>query len=82
MAFYQVDREDESGYASAIVRAHGSRQALAAVSHLGFTAKNAFARRIDDGRGEPNAVLSFVEETAPVVAPSGESTAGLYDHIG
>jgi hypothetical protein len=66
MAFYEVVREDENGYASAVVRAHGTRQAVAALTHLGFTAKNSIAERIPDGRDEPVKILATVEEPAPV----------------
>lgn len=65
MAVYIVEREDETGLGTAIVRAHGRRQAIAAVSHLGFTAKNSAVERLRDGKGEPNKVLSFDEERAP-----------------
>jgi hypothetical protein len=87
MAFYEVLREDATGYASAVVRAHGTRQAIAAVAHLGFTVKNSVVERVPDGRGEPNKVLAFVDETAPAAdlaseAPQGQATGGLYDYIG
>lgn len=62
MAFYEVLRDEPNGYASALVRAHGTRQALAAVSHLGFTAKNSIVVRVPDGRNEPNKVLAHVDE--------------------
>jgi hypothetical protein len=65
MAFYEVYREDATGYASAVVRAHGTRQAIAALSHLGYTAKNATAERIPDGRALPVKILATVEEPAP-----------------
>lgn len=62
MAFYDVQRNEPTGYASALVRAHGTRQALAAVAHLGFTAKNSTVERVTDGRNEPIKILAFVEE--------------------
>lgn len=62
MAFYEVYREDENGYASAVVRAHGTRQAIAALTHLGFTQKNSIAERIPDGRALPVKILAHVEE--------------------
>ncbi|MEW2302592.1 hypothetical protein AB0958_21910 [Streptomyces sp. NPDC006655] len=62
MAFYEVYREDENGYASAIVRAHGVRQAVNALTHLGFTQDNSVAERIPDGRSEPVKILATVEE--------------------
>jgi hypothetical protein len=69
MAFYEVFRDDETGYATALVRAHGLRQAVAAVSHLGFTANNSVAVRVPDGRTEPNKVLAFAEERSANSAP-------------
>jgi hypothetical protein len=62
MAFYEILREDANGYASAIVRAHGTKQALDAVKHLGFTPANAVVERVPDGRDVDNKVLAFVEE--------------------
>lgn len=64
MAFYEVYREDANGYASAVVRAHGTRQAIGALSHLGFTVKNSIVERIPDGRTEPVKILATVEESA------------------
>jgi hypothetical protein len=79
MAFYEVHRSESHGYASAVVRAHGVRQAIAAVSHLGFTDKNSTAERIPDGRGEGVKVLAAIEEwydvTTPEQASGTESTA-------
>lgn len=75
MAFYEVYREDENGYASAVVRAHGVRQAIGALSHLGFTVKNSIAERIPDGRSEPVKILATVEETAPAVTTPEQATA-------
>lgn len=73
MAIYEVLREDHNGYASALVRAHGTSQAIKAVGHLGFTAKNSVAERVPDGRDEPNKVLAFVEEftAAPETLSAG-----------
>jgi hypothetical protein len=65
MAFYEVYREDANGYASALVRAHGTRQAVAALSHLGFTAKNSIVERVPDGREHPVKILASVVEDAP-----------------
>lgn len=64
MAFYEVLREDAHGYASALVRAHGTKQAIDAVKHLGFTSANSVVERVPDGRDQPNKILAFVEETA------------------
>lgn len=63
MAFYEILREDDNGYASALVRAHGTKQAIDAVKHLGFTAKNSVVERVPDGRNEPNKILAFVDES-------------------
>lgn len=63
MAFYEILREDATGYASAIVRAHGTKQALGAVKHLGFTDDNSVVLRVPDGRDVENKVLAFVEES-------------------
>lgn len=71
MAFYEVYREDATGYASAVVRAHGTRQAVAALSHLGFTVKNSIAERIPDGRTEPVKILATVEESAAPTVTAG-----------
>lgn len=85
MAFYEVYREDENGYASAVVRAHGTRQAVAALTHLGFTPNNSIVERIQDGRQHPVKILATVEEfrqpTTPEQATAGEATGGLYDRI-
>jgi hypothetical protein len=86
MAFYEVYREDENGYASAVVRAHGTRQAVNALTHLGFTLDNSIVERIPDGRSEPVKILATVEESRAVTSPEqstqGEATGGLYDYIG
>lgn len=74
MAIYEVYREDETGYASAVVRAHGTRQAIGALSHLGFTVKNSIAERIPDGRELPVKVLATIEESLPVPAAEPEPT--------
>ncbi|MFJ9616693.1 hypothetical protein [Streptomyces noursei] len=71
MAFYDIQRTEENGYASAFVRAHGARQALNSVKHLGFTADNSTVSRVSDGRNEPNKILAFVEEFSES-AGSGE----------
>jgi hypothetical protein len=82
MAFYEVLRSEPNGYASALVRAHGTRQAIAAVSHLGFTAKNSIVERVPDGRSEPVKILSHVEEfsepTTPEQAAGAESFGGKF----
>jgi hypothetical protein len=75
MAFYEVVREDENGYASAIVRAHGTGQAVRALSHLGFTAKNSVVERLADGRNLPVTILATVDEGS---FTADDSTPPLY----
>lgn len=70
MAFYDVLRNEPNGYASALVRAHGTRQALEAVAHLGFTAANSIVERVPDGRSEPNKILAYVSELGEL--PTGD----------
>jgi hypothetical protein len=76
MAVYEVLRSESNGYGSALVRARGTRQAIAALSHLGYTAKNSIATRVPDGRTYPVRILAHVEEfseTATPEAPQAET---------
>jgi len=77
MAFYEVYREDENGYASAVVRAHGTRQAVAALTHLGFTADNSIVERIPDGRQHAVKILAHVEDFRETATPDVHDTVFL-----